>query len=126
MSYLQKSIILVVATLFAFVKSSDENFVDGACPTYEANLDFTKLNMTFFGGLWYEYVYSPEFLEGDNRECATWNLLHHNVNGTHEVNLYDVLLHGTNKTANTSGFKRNALLCGKSGTADAQRCQYFL
>ena len=82
--------------------------------------------MTHFGGLWYEFVYSPEFLEGSDRECATWNLLHHDINGTAEASLFDVLLHGTNKTSKNTGFKRNAMLCGKSQTVDAQRCQYFL
>ena len=93
--------------------------IAGGCPVYESNKDFTKLNMTHFGGLWYEYVYTPDFLGTDNRECATWNLLHHDINGTAEASVFDVLLHGTNKTANTTGFKRNALICGKSKTVEA-------
>jgi hypothetical protein len=91
----------------------------GGCPTHESNKDFTTLNMTYFGGLWYEYAFTPDFLEGDPRECATWNLLHHDVNGTADANVYDVLLHGVNKTSNYTNFKRNALICGKSKTVEA-------
>ena len=120
----QKSIFLILSVLFASVQSA--GLIDGECPVYESNKDFTALNMTHFGGLWYEYAYSPEFLDGDDRECATWNLLHHDVNGTAPKSVFDVLLHGTNKTAKTTGFKRNALICGKSKTPESQRCQYWI
>ena len=81
--------------------------------------------MTDFGGLWYEYIYSQDYAEGSDRECATWNLLAHNNNGTGEATVYDLLHHSMNQTANTTKFARQAMICGESDSDKLQECHYY-
>ena len=38
--------------------------------------------MINYGGLWYEYAYTGDYSEQDERECSTWNLLAHTSNDT--------------------------------------------
>ena len=110
MSFIQKTIV-AFASVIALVQCS--NLVPGACPVYESNLKSSSVNMTDFGGLWYEYAYSAQYAEGSDRECSTWNLLSHANNETGEAFVYDLLHHSVNQTANTTKFVRQAMVCGE-------------
>ena len=81
--------------------------------------------MVSYGGLWYEYAYTGDYTDQDDRECSTWNLLAHMTNDTQAAQVFDVLHHQANKTANTTAFGRHALICGANRTETAQQCHYY-
>ena len=49
--------------------------------------------MLSFGGLWYEYAYTADFVEKSDKECATWNLLVYDggENAKPDTQLFEVL-----------------------------------
>ena len=107
-------------TIFVLIVS----MVSATCPVHESNQDSKAINITNYGGLWYEYVHTASFSASNPRECGTWNLLAHNV--TAEAQVFDVLHHYMNKTKDAGKtFKKQALICGANGTEKAQSCQFF-
>ena len=82
----------------------------GPCPTYKSNQNPLEFNQTQLGGLWYEYLYTPDLLqEGENYECASWNLLVSSPTNSTDENdkrsRFELYHHNMNKTANTTRFK---------------------
>ena len=50
----------------------------GSCEKFSSNKADSSFNLTHMGGLWYEWVYTPDYFMGASpMECSTWNLLSH-------------------------------------------------
>ena len=114
---------LVFASLIASALASP--IVQGSCPSYSSNKPNQMFNHTHLGGLWYEYLYTPDhYIGAIPNECSTWNLLSHSRNPEGPYTF--ALLHNAlNKTANTSQFTQLTYSCGAPGSSGAQACSYY-
>lgn len=49
------------------------NWQAGSCPDYKSDVEkFSPESMT---GLWFEYVWTEGFMEGDEYRCSSWTIL---------------------------------------------------
>ena len=63
---------IVFLSLMACAQAAFKPF---GCPQYETNKDPMMQNQTWFGGLWFEYLYSPSYVGQNQYDCASWTLL---------------------------------------------------
>ena len=77
------------------------------------------------GGLWYEYLYQPEY-STYKFECGTWNILvknRDNLTDSEPVS-FDLLHHEVNKTKNNAtSFAMYNYECGTPGSEQVQSCK---
>ena len=106
---------LIAITCHLAISTVSAGFNPGPCPTIPPNRDPTTLNHTMMGGLWYEYLYTPEFKLEADYDCATWNMLF-NKNKSADSSIFDVLHHSQNLEKNTTAFNQYVLSCGKEGS----------
>ena len=98
-------------------------YKQGSCPLYTSNKASESYNHTHAGGLWYEYLHTPDHKIGANpMECATWNLLSQSNEGGPFS--YMMLHNAQDKTKNVTQFTSLTYTCGPSGSKTSQKCKY--
>ena len=113
----------MIAFVLASLMVVTSAYEQGSCPSFTSNKASETFNHTHMGGLWYEYLYTPEHQIGaDKMECATWNLLSQANDGGPFS--YMMLHNAADKTKNTSQFTSLTYTCGPSGSATSQKCKY--
>ena len=97
----------------------------GTCPAFSSNIENSDFNHTNMGGLWYEYLYQPEY-STYKFECGTWNILvknRDNLTDSEPVS-FDLLHHEVNKTSNNAtSFAMYNYECGTPGSSQIQSCK---
>ena len=89
-----KQFILAVSSILS---ASASGMKPGPCPSYTSLMSPDRVNHTALGGLWYEYLYTPDYLDESTYDCASWNMLSNVKNTTFDPTTYTVLHHSQNK-----------------------------
>ena len=69
----------IVGAAIATLISAD--IVPGPCPPLESNKTPEIFSAKEMSGLWYEYVWTPDFNDGHNYDCSMWMIMDDNDQG---------------------------------------------
>ena len=69
----------IVGAAIATLISAD--IVPGPCPPLESNKTTEIFSAKEMSGLWYEYVWTPDFNDGHNYDCSMWMIMDDNDQG---------------------------------------------
>lgn len=70
----------------------------GLCNPVDSNIKNKELNVTNMMGIWFEYLVTPDFKQGQVYNCASWLMLQDNKNDSHFTVIYNRLDNDSNDT----------------------------
>lgn len=54
----------------------------GLCPAVDSNIKNGQYNVSKMMGIWYEFLVTPDFKDGQQYDCASWLMLQDQKNDT--------------------------------------------